>query len=213
MQFLKPGSSVIYSFFIFMPICFSCSHEYMPKPKGYNRIELPPHEYLNSPDTLPYFFKVSKLARINQDSSWVAMNRIKEKISPKIQLIKEKYWIDISYDTLGANIEITYKEINNRNDLMKAYLNDAYRLTSEHQVKAYSIDESIIRTANGYTASFVELKGEVPTQIQFVMTDSVQHFLRGALYFKTATMNDSLAPVINYLKVDILHFLNTLHWK
>jgi gliding motility-associated lipoprotein GldD len=213
MQFLKPGNSEVYISLILILICYSCSHEYMPKPKGYNRIELPPHEYVNSPDSLPYFFKVSKLARINQDSSWKAMNRIKEKINPNTQLVNEKYWIDISYDTLGANIEITYKEINNRDNLMKAYLNDAYRLTSEHQVKAYSIDESILRTVNGYTVSFVELKGEVPTQIQFVTTDSVQHFLRGALYFKTATMNDSLAPVISYLKVDILFFLNTLRWK
>jgi gliding motility-associated lipoprotein GldD len=185
----------------------------MPKPKGYNRIDLPAHEYMNSPDSLPYFFKVSTYARINQDSSWIAMNRIKEKINPKFPLIKEKYWIDISYETLGANIEITYKEINKRNDLMKAYFEDAYKLASEHQVKANAIDESIIRTVNGYTASIIELKGEVPTQVQFVTTDSVQHFLRGALYFKTATMNDSLAPVISYLKVDILHFLNTLRWK
>jgi gliding motility-associated lipoprotein GldD len=213
MCFFKSRTPHRYIFLIFILICFSCSREYLPKPKGYNRIDLPSHEYVNSPDSLPYFFKVSKHARISRDSSWIAMNRIKEKIDPDVALIKEKYWIDISYEALGANIEITYKAINKHDDLMKAYLTDAYRLTSEHQVKASAIDESIIRTANGYTVSFVELKGEVPTQVQFVTTDSVQNFLRGALYFKTATMNDSLAPVITYLKEDILYFLNTLRWK
>jgi gliding motility-associated lipoprotein GldD len=190
-----------------------CSGDYVPKPKGYNRIELPLHEYVGTPDSLPYSFEASTMARITRDSSWIAMNNIRKRIRPDSELRNEKFWIDLLYDTLGANIEITYKEIHGREDLLKEYFNDAYRLTSEHQVKAWSINESIIITSRGYAVSFSELKGEVPSQIQFVTTDSVQHFLRGALYFRTATRNDSLAPVINYLKEDILHLLNTLHWK
>jgi len=57
------------------------------------------------------------------------------------------------------------------------------------------------------------LSGEVPSQFQFHITDSTQHFLRGALYFRTATKNDSLAPVIEYVKKDIVHLLNTLTWN
>jgi hypothetical protein len=37
--------------------------------------------------------------------------------------------------------------------------------------------------------------------------------LRGALYFRTATANDSLAPVIEYIKADMIHLLNTLEWE
>ena len=62
-------------------------------------------------------------------------------------------------------------------------------------------------------ASVTELEGEVPSQFQFHITDSTDHFLRGALYFKTATKNDSLAPAIEFLKSDIIHLLNTLEWK
>jgi len=57
------------------------------------------------------------------------------------------------------------------------------------------------------------LEGEVPSQFQFHVSDSTQHFMRGALYFKTATQNDSLAPVIDYLKRDIIHLLSTLRWN
>ena len=57
------------------------------------------------------------------------------------------------------------------------------------------------------------LQGEVPSQFQFFSTDSVHHFIRGALYFNTATKNDSLAPSIEFVKMDIIHMLNTLEWR
>ncbi len=190
-----------------------CSQHYMPKPKGYNRIELPEHEYVGLPDTLPYSFEISKLSRISTDTSWIFMKQIQEEISPGKEVSNERFWIDLEYDTLGANIQVTYKPIRGRDDLMKEYFKDAYKLTSHHQIKAYAIDETIIKTKNGHTATIAEISGEVPSQIQFVSTDSTRHFLRGALYFKTASKNDSLAPVINYIKRDIVHLLNTLEWK
>jgi gliding motility-associated lipoprotein GldD len=57
-----------------------------------------------------------------------------------------------------------------------------------------------------------ELTGEVPSHFQFFVTDSTQHFLRGALYFPSV-QEDSLSPVIEYVKKDIIHMLNTLEWK
>jgi len=191
----------------------SCSGDYMPKPKGYNRIELPEPSYVSIPDTLPYDFEISNLARINTDTSWIYMKMIQDAIDPGEETEKERYWIDLVYDTLDADIEITYKAIRGKEELMKEYFGDAYKLTAHHQIKAYSIEESILKTPSGHTASIAEISGEVPTPIQFVTTDSLRHFLRGALYFKTATKNDSLAPVIDYVKKDIIHLLNTLEWK
>jgi hypothetical protein len=49
--------------------------------------------------------------------------------------------------------------------------------------------------------------------VHFVTTDSTTNFLRGALYFNTATDNDSLQPIITYIRHDILHLLNTLKWR
>jgi gliding motility-associated lipoprotein GldD len=192
---------------------FSCSRDYMPKPRGYNRIELPEPTYSSIPDTLPYHFEISNLARINTDTSWIFMKMIQEAIDPGQKTVQERYWIDLVYDTLDADIEITYKAIHGEEELMKEYFGDAYKLTAHHQIKASSIEESIIKTPFGHTASISEISGEVPTPIQFVTTDSAKHFIRGALYFKTATKNDSLAPVIDYVKKDIIHLLNTLEWK
>ena len=191
----------------------SCSQDYVPRPKGYNRIELPDHTYVSLPDSFPYTFQVSTLAEINSDTTWKFIRKIQLEIDPEKKVNDEKFWIDLVYDTLDANVQVTYKSVYNNTKLMEEYINDAYRLTSQHQVKAYAIEESIIRTPQGYTASLTELSGEVPSQVQFMVTDSSEHFLRGALYFKTASKNDSLKPVIDYIKTDIVHLLNTLHWK
>lgn len=191
----------------------SCNQDYLPKPKGYNRIELPDPEYVGIPDSLPYYFEISTLARLNTDTSWTFMNKVKEQFKNKDEIKIERYWIDLVYDTLQADIEITYKPISGNKELLKEYFNDAYRLTSQHQIKASAIDELVMKTSNGLTATVAEISGEVPSQVQFITTDSVHHFLRGALYFKTATQNDSLAPAIQYVKNDIIHLLNTLKWK
>ena len=57
------------------------------------------------------------------------------------------------------------------------------------------------------------LEGEVSSQYQFYTHDTTNNFLRGALYFETATKNDSLKPIIEYVKEDINHLVNTLEWK
>ena len=186
------GVSLIFSFLL-----FSCNHNYTPKPIGYNRIPLPEAEYRSLPDTLPYTFQYSKHAKLLDDSS--AFN--------------ERYWIEIYYPELKANIHITYKKINKDQKLLKELLNDAYTLTAKHQVKAHAIDEAIIKTPLGKTAIVAELEGEVPSQFQFTMTDSTMNFLRGALYFNTKVQNDSLAPAIEYMKKEIMQLINTLQWK
>ncbi len=176
---------------------FGCEQTYTPKQKGYNRLDLPEHSYVALPDSLPYQFKISKSAKILRDSSYIA----------------ERYWIDIYYPTIVANVQLTYKSLNNDQELLKELVNDAYKLTSKHQIKAYAINENIVITPSGKTAVVAELEGEVPSQLQFFITDSTENFLRGALYFRTATKNDSLAPAIEYVKIDIMKMLNTLEWK
>nr|WP_317624064.1 gliding motility lipoprotein GldD [Reichenbachiella carrageenanivorans] len=183
-------------FWVLAVVLVGCgSNNFNPKPKGFNRIDLKPAQYQVLADSFPFQLEYSTQAKILKDSSWIS----------------ERYWFDLYYEDLGANIQVTYKPVTNRSTL-EEYLGDSYKLTSEHRVKAYAIDESVITLNNGIKATVMELSGEVPTQFQFHVTDSTKHFLRCALYFKTATQNDSLRPVINYVKMDMLHMLNTLTW-
>ena len=186
---------------VFLGICLAtalvaCEAEYTPKPKGYNRIDLPTTAYQPLPGEYPYTFEFSQHAKVRPDSSGIA----------------QPHWINIIYPGLGANVQLTYKNLESE-QMLNDLIEDARKLTAKHQIKAYAIEESEIRTPTGDVASVFELEGEVPSQFQFYVTDSTEHFLRGALYFQTATQNDSLAPVIEYVKKDIVHLLNTLEWK
>ena len=175
----------------------ACGQEdFTPKPKGYNRIDLPPAKYQALTQQHPYWFEYSAYAKILRDSSRTAM----------------PHWINIYYPRYQANVQLTYRPVNNNRQVLHKILEDARTLTIKHQVKAESIEGGIIKTKNGMNVNVAELSGEVPTQFQFYVTDSTHHFFRGALYFRTATANDSLAPVINYIKKDMVHLLNTLKW-
>lgn len=183
---------------MFMLVALSgCQRDYLPKPLGYNRLELPEPVYRSLPDTLPYTFEYSQHATLLADTSWVS----------------ERFWIEIYYPVLKANVHVTYKKLSNNDQLLKEFLNDSYTLTAKHQIKAYAIDEVIVKTPAGHTAIVVELDGEVPSQMQFTITDSTKNFLRGALYFNTQVHNDSLQPAIEYMKKDIMHLINSFDWN
>lgn len=193
--FPKPVSVALFRLLL-VPFLVSCDPEYTPKPKGYNRIDLPPAKYQLLQEKHPYVFEYSAYAKILRDSS----------------RLTEPHWINVYYPAHQANVQITYKAINNNEKVFFDLVNDARKLTSKHEIKAYSIDETTLKTPQGNTAFVFELTGEVPSQFQFYVSDTTSHFLRGALYFRTATANDSLAPVIEYIKKDVVHMLNTLHW-
>lgn len=182
---------------LLLSVLTGCEKTYLPKPEGYNRIDLPTHSYQSLKEQHPYWFEYSQHAKIYKDSSYIA----------------EPHWIDIYYPEFKANVQLTYKPIKGDTTVFKELTEDAYRLTSKHQIKAYSIEDQVVKTPSGKTAIVSELSGEVPSQFQFFVSDTTNHFFRGALYFRTATKNDSLAPVIEYLKEDIVHMINTLAWR
>ncbi len=173
------------------------SDNYTPKPKGFPRLDLPTPRYSALPPTYPYQFEYNRVA----------------KILPDTFARSEPNWIFIHYPAFKASVQLTYKPVRNSQDRLRAMLEDAYKLAARHNIKAYSIEQRKLRLKSGLEASLIDLAGEVPSQVQFVTTDSTTHFLRGALYFNTATENDSLQPAIQYIRKDIVHLLNTLTWR
>lgn len=171
--------------------------DFTPKPKGYNRIDLPPHAYQQLAPGHPYTFEYSRAAKILRDSSYLA----------------QPHWINVYYPQLKASVQLTYADLRANPKGYNRLLEDARKLTNKHEIKASAIDERTLKTPNGMRVSVFELQGEVPSQFQFYTTDSTRHFLRGALYFRIATANDSLAPVIEYVKQDMVRLLNTLKYQ
>ncbi len=195
-----PGISRFIHLIIFTLLIFSCSQgtsDYTPKPKGFNRIELPPHEYFRlKEDDHPFSFEYSRHAIIQPDTIGQA----------------EPHWIIVYYPTLNARIQFTYKPLYGDRDKLDRHIADALKLSYKHLVKTNHKEEGILTLKNGKKAVVIELEGEVPSHYQFYITDTTRHFLRGAVYLQEATVNDSLSPVISYLKKDCVHLLETLKW-
>lgn len=194
---------MILTSFLMLILLTNCSKEktYSPKPKGFNRIDLPEPKYKALPANYPYFFELSDYAIIRKDSSRIA----------------EPYWIHIIYPQFNrAEVQITYKDLaanKNPQKMLSELINDSHTLASKHFQKADGAEENITRNAAGQFAWLLEIGGDVPSQLQFYTTDSTKNFLRGAIYFRTASENDSLAPVIDFIKKDVVHLLNTTKFK
>lgn len=184
---------------LIISLASGCGNEptYVPKPKGYNRIDFPPHEYRPLNEEHPYTFEVSKHAVVKPDTF----------------ANSEPHWIILSYPDYEALIQFTYKPLDGHPEKLSKHIDDAFKLAAKHHVKATSQREQIIELANGKRAITIEIEGEVPSHFQFYVTDTTNHYLRGAVYLMEPTLNDSLKPVVDYLKEDCLHLLETLTWK
>jgi gliding motility-associated lipoprotein GldD len=185
-----------------MLLCFfACNETELPRKRGYLRIELPQHQYkVFDPQNCPFSFEVSSLATAYADTN----------------ALSEPCWWYIKYPSLNGEIYISYKPV--KGDFAP-YAEDARTLVYKHTQRASAINESMV--TNDHHASGIvyeiggddEIGGDAASAVQFFMTDSVHHFLRGALYFNNVPNSDSLAPVVKYIRQDIDRMLATLQWK
>ncbi|MBN4081777.1 gliding motility lipoprotein GldD [bacterium AH-315-C07] len=176
----------------------SCGSNYSPKPKGYPRIDLPKKDYRShKPDNCPYSFEYPTYANITNHTG----------------IVSDPCWININFEKFAAKIHISYKTILNQHGL-DTLIEDSRNFVYKHTVKADAIDESIIRNeVNNVSGIFYEIGGNTASNLQFFATDSTSHFMRGALYFNIEPNEDSLAPVIGYIREDILKLLSSLKWN
>jgi gliding motility-associated lipoprotein GldD len=192
---------------------FSCNSVYTPKPKGYFKIDFPDHQYRSFDQPgYPYTFEYPVYANIVRDSSFF-------EASPE-----NPYWINIDFPRFNARIYVSYKAIGPPAGKSSPYpkatgnsfdklRDDAYKMTMKHSYKATSIEDSVIRTPGGISGIFFNVGGNAATAKQFFLTDSVRHFLRGALYFDAPPNEDSVGIVNRFLQEDMLHLINTFHWR
>jgi len=173
-----------------------CNSDFTPKPRGYYRIDIPEKAYRSFDTTFPYTFEYPVYASIQRDSS----------------LMAEPYWINIVYKPFNAQLHFSYKVIKGN---LKQYLEDSRTLVNKHIPKANAIQQrEYLDAPNKIYGLVFDIKGsDAASTYQFYLTDSVSRFVRGALYFNLVPNNDSLQPVIDFLKQDIQHMIATFRWK
>ena len=129
-------------------------------------------------------------------------------------------WLNIEFPQFKGTLHLSYfnmtenNQLGNRNRLEK-YLEDSRSLAYKHTIKAHSINEEKIERGKDHIHGIIyQIDGlNTASSIQFFLTDSTKHFVRGALYFNVAPRNDSLAPVISFVKSDIYHLIETFNWS
>jgi gliding motility-associated lipoprotein GldD len=189
-----------YLVLVALVVIAACNSDYTIRQKGYFRIDFPRHEYrLFDKPGYPYRFEYPVYANVVQDTTYFDDKP------------ENPYWINIEFPSLNGKVYISYKQIKN-NEFSKL-IDDAFKLTYKHSSKATAIRDSLIRTPNGISGIFFKVGGNAATSRQFFLTDSVNHFLRGALYFDATPNADSLGIVNDFLEVDMKHLINTLEWK
>jgi gliding motility-associated lipoprotein GldD len=180
----------------------ACTHEpSVPKPRTYPRVIFPEKEYiLYEHPQCGYTFEIPVYAVVEKDSIFFG------KRAPN------DCWINIMYPEMNGQLYCSYYPVKNKEDLDRL-INDGYKLTSRHTVKAEFINEVPIRNNYGISGRVFEVEGPAASGVQFFLTDSTRHFFNASLYINTEIRPDSLAPVLDFLKPDIDRMITSFRWK
>jgi gliding motility-associated lipoprotein GldD len=181
----------------------SCTRNNTPKPYGYYRIAVPDTSYIKFENyqfsifnfqlsTYPYSFALSRNAVVQ----------------PRAE---EPYWVDLFYPALDATVHCSYKPVRNN---LRELTNDALEFVYRNASFATSIPESDYThpEAKVYGVLF-DLEGNTASSCQFFVTDSTRHFFRASVYCNCPPNADSLAPVYEYLRKDIIRMVESFEWK
>ena len=192
-KFIIPLTVMVLAF-----VAFSCDRDtnYLPKPRGYFRIDLPEKAYTKVDTIERYSFECPVYALVTPDP-----------YSPD-----EKNWVNIEMPSFKGSIHLTHKPVDGN---LGEYLEDVHTMVTKHLQKANGMRDSlIVNDEHNVYGMFIEMDGKgVATPMQFYLTDSTKNFVRGALYFNFKPDNDSMQPVINFIRKDIDHLIETFEWK
>lgn len=173
----------------------ACDGDYLPKPRGYFRIDLPEKKYTWYDTLCPFRFEMPVYARIEKTDDPT----------------DDPCSFNIGFPAFRAKFYMSYKT---GREHIPGYIEDCHKFVYKHTIKADAINEKMyIDTLKKMYGVMYEIKGNAASALQFFMTDSTDHFLRGSLYFDAIPNKDSLFPVIRFLQEDMIRMIETLEWK
>lgn len=174
---------------------------YTPKPRAYPKVEFPDRKYEPfQEDYCNFSFKKAGYMTVEQDTLFFDEKPM------------DPCWFDLTLHDFKGKIHFSYRPLDKENTLFELG-NDVYKMANKHQVKASMMEDHRIdipkKKIHGVGFS---IGGPVACPYQFFITDSTDHFLRGALYFNSQPEPDSLAPIVNFVKEDIEKILESFEW-
>ncbi len=186
----------------------SCKEEkiYIPKPRVYPKVEYPLRNISNfTKDFCSFHFEYPDYMSFEQDTLYLHRDA------------PHPCWFNLNFPSLNGTVHFTYTDLKNCASLeacLHKVYNDAYQMAQEHIPKANALEDFVINNPkkNVYGVLF-NIEGYVASPFQIIMTDSVNHAVRAALYFNSRPEADSMAPIIEFVKTDIMNILNSFEWE
>jgi gliding motility-associated lipoprotein GldD len=156
-----------------------------PKPRGYHRIAFADKKYKSFTSNCAYQFEIPEYGVMLKKQG------------------ADSCWYDLVFPLHKATLHLSYKKVTNT---ISQYIEDSRDFAVRHQIKATGLNESVIyRDSSKVYGLLYDIEGNTASSVQFYLTDSTHHFLRGALYFNVSPNIDSLKLVVDYLRKDIIH--------
>jgi gliding motility-associated lipoprotein GldD len=195
MELISKRALYFFSFF-FLGLLMSCGNEYSPKPRGFYKIDLPEKKYQSFTNDCPFTFNYPVYSSVVNDSARNAKH----------------CWKDVVYGRFNGRIHLSYEPITSRGEFNQL-TEDAHTFVFKHTVKATAIDEAVISIPEKRVYGiYYTIDGNVASPVQFFLTDSSKHYLRGALYFREQPHLDSIQPVLDFIKKDIDVMIRSFQW-
>jgi len=189
--------------FLILVFAASCgeSDAPLPKPRMYPRVDFPERNLETfQTDYCNFTFEKPSYTQVIQDEKFFDEDA------------KDPCWFDLYYPAFDAKIHCSYYPIDSKERFIKLK-NDAFVLSQKHNIVANYIDEIPVSKSESVKGFIFSLEGEVASPVQFYLSDEKTNFLRGALYFNTKSRPDSLAPMVNFIKADVLKLVETFEWN
>lgn len=187
---------------IIISILISCQQRFTPKPIGYLRFDF------DNKSLKKFNVKNQKKLQENNISfSFLTSDYFNMSLQQK----EADTWINLEYSKHNATIHLTHTLIKKN---LSQLIEDTRSMAYKHTIKADAITEK--KYSNNNTLAFgtlYNIEGRTASSVQFYLTDSTKHFLRGSLYFYCPPNQDSLRPVINFIREDIITIMETIQWN
>lgn len=182
-----------------MAMLYGCEEDITPRPTGYPRVYFPAKEYLEYQNPLcPYVLQIPVYSEMLQDEKYTE---------------GRPCWYNLSFKPFDATLHISYHTYESANEYDSLY-EDTRKMVYKHIVRADDIEEIDIESQSELLDGVIyQLKGNTATQFNFFITDRDSRYFRGALYFNSKTNPDSIAPVYQFIREDLLHMIHHFKWK
>lgn len=164
-----------------------------PRPWGFHRIEIPTSVNYKTFENKPcaFTFEYPDLGEVTRNP-------------------EDSCWVDIYFKRYDCKWHVSQKTYANEQERNQQF-EDFRKLVYKHAKKASNIPDIPFENTSGKGVKF-EVYGNVATPVEIFFYND-KHTMMSTCYFNTAVKNDSLAPIIDFMKKEMDHLMATVKFK